>query len=111
MNKKQLPSMLPKRISELSCDLEDFAKAATPYNVAIKTSGYHGGLANDDHATATRARTRNRKRIVVWFNPPVRESVKNNIAKEFLNLVDKHFPPHQHLRKVCYRNTLKVKCS
>ena len=56
--------MLSKRLSELSCDREDFAKAATPYNVAIKTSGYHGGLANDDHATDTRAR-RNRKRNIV----------------------------------------------
>ena len=112
MIKKQLPSMLSKRLSELSCNREKFEKAATPYNIAIKRSGYHEGLAYDDHATDTRARRRrNRKRNIVWFNPPFSESIKNNIGKEFLKLVEKHFPPHHHLRKVCNRNTLKVSYS
>ena len=81
MIKKQLPSMLSKRLSELSCNCKEFEKAATLYNTAIKTSGYHEGLAYDDHATDTRARRRNRKRNLVWFNPPFSESVKNNSAK------------------------------
>ena len=38
----------------------------------------------------------------------IASAIKNNIGKEFLKLVDKHFPPHYHLRKVCNRNTLKV---
>ena len=108
MIKKQLPNMLSTRLSELSCNRKEFEKAATPYDIAIKTSGYHEQLAYDDHATDTRARKRNRKRNVVWFNPPFSESVKNNIGIEFLKLVDKHFPPHHHLLKVCNRNTLKV---
>ena len=111
MIKKQLPSMLSKRLSELSCNREEFEKAATLYNTAIKTSGYHERLAYNDHATNTRARRRNCKRNIVWFNPPFSESVKNNIGKEFLKLVDKHFPPHHHLQKVCNRNTLKVSYS
>ena len=53
--------MLSKRLSELSCNREEFEKDATPYNIAIKTSGYHEGLAYDDHATDARAR-RNCKR-------------------------------------------------
>ena len=81
MIKKQLPSMLSKRLSELSCNRKEFAKAATPYNIAIKTSDYHGGLTYDDHATDTRARRRNRKRNIVWFNPPFSKSAKNNIDK------------------------------
>ena len=92
MIKKQLPSMLSKRLSELSCNREEFAKAAIPYNIALKTSGYHGGLAYDDHTTDTHARRRNRKRTIVWSNPPFSKSVKNNVGKEFLELVDKHFP-------------------
>ena len=99
MIKKQLPSMLSKRLSELCCNRGEFAKAATPYNFALKTSGYHGQLVYDDHATDTRARRRNRKRIIVWFNPPFSESVKNKIGKESQNLVDKYFPPHHYLRK------------
>ena len=80
--------MLFKRLSELICNREEFAKAASPYNIAVKTSGYYGGLAYDDHATNTRARRRNRKCNIVWFNLPFSESVKNNIGKEFLKLVD-----------------------
>ena len=108
MIQKQLPSILSKRLSELSCNREEFAKAARQYNIAIKTSGYHGRLTYDDHKTYTRARKRNRTRNIVWFNPLFSESVKNNIGKEFLKLVDKHFPSHYYLRKVCKRSTLKV---
>ena len=97
MIKKQMPNMLSKRLSELSCNREEFEKAATSYNTAIKTSGCRGGLAYDNHAADTRARKRNRKRNIVYFNPPFGESVKNNIGKEFLKLVNKHFPPHHHL--------------
>ena len=111
MIKKQRSSMLSKRLSELSCNREEFAKVATPYNIAINTRDYLGGLTYDDHATDTRARRRNRKSNIVWFNPPFSESVKNNIGKEFLKLVNKHFLPHHHVRKVCNHNTQKVSYS
>ena len=55
----------------------------------MRASGYHGELAYDDHATDTRAGKRIRKRNIVCFNSPFSKSVKNNIAKEFLKLVDK----------------------
>ena len=84
--------MLSKRLSELSSDCEEFAKAATLYNIAMKTNGYHEGLAYDNHATDNRARRRNRKCNIARFNPPFSETVKNNIGKKFLKLVDKHFP-------------------
>ena len=98
-------------VTELSCNREEFAKPPLRTISPWRTSGYHGGLAYDDHATDIRARRRNRKRNIVWFNSPFSKSVKNNIGKEFLNLVNKHFPPHHHLRKVCNRNTLKVSYS
>ena len=72
---KQLPNMLSKRLSEISGNREKFEKAATPYNIALKTSGYHEGLAYDDHATTTRARRRNRKCNIVWFNSSFSKSV------------------------------------
>ena len=45
--------MLSKSLSELSYNREEFTKAATPHNIAMKTSGYHGGLAYSNHATET----------------------------------------------------------
>ena len=65
MIKEQLPTMLSKRISELSCNSEDFANAATTYNIAMKKRVHREGLAYDDYAIDTRARTKNRKRIIV----------------------------------------------
>ena len=41
MIKEQLPSMLSKRIFELSFNREEFAWAATLYNIAMKTNDYH----------------------------------------------------------------------
>ena len=71
MIKKQLPSMLSKRLPELSCNRKEFEKAATPYNIAIKASGYDEGLAYDDHATHTRTRRRNHKCNIVLFKSPL----------------------------------------
>ena len=54
---------------------------------------------------------RNRKRNVVWFNPPFSESVKNNIGRQFPCLIDKHFPKHHRLHKICNSNTVEISCS
>jgi hypothetical protein len=29
---------------------------------------------------------------LIWFNPPYSKNVKTNVAKNFLQLIDKHFP-------------------
>ena len=54
-------------------------------------------------------RTRSRK--IVWFNSPFNKSVTTNVAKRFLNLVDKHFPKTNTLLKIFNRNTVKVSYS
>ena len=54
---------------------------------------------------------RNRKRNEVWFNPPFSESVKNNIGRQFLCLIDKHFPRHHRLHRICNRNTVEISYS
>ena len=64
MIKNQLPSMLSKRLSELSCNREEFAKAAIPYNIAIKTSGYRGGLVT----TTMLQISRKKKKLLVQYN-------------------------------------------
>ena len=47
-------------------------------------------------------------RRVTWFNPPYSMDVATNVAREFLELVDKHFPPGNPLHSICNRSTLKV---
>lgn len=54
---------------------------------------------------------RNRQRNIIWFNPPFSKNVKTNIARNFLNLVDTHFPANHKLHKIFNRNTVKVSYS
>ena len=45
------------------------------------------------------------KRNIPWFNPPYSKSVKTNIVKLFLHLINKNFPPTHKYRKIFNRNT------
>ena len=73
-----------------------------------------GGAKNSDFIEAIDCnnvkdkRIRSRKRIIVLFNPPFSDHVSTNIGREFLKLLDKHFPPNHRLRKICNRSTIKI---
>ena len=107
--KKLLPSMLSKRLSDLSCNQEEFVKASSVYTEVLRKSGYQDEILYQTHTTDTRKKTR--KCNIVWFNPTFSESVKNNVRREFLRLICKHFPSHHRLHKACNRNTEKVSYS
>ena len=51
---------------------------------------------------------KNRKRNATWFNPPYSLSVRTNVGKEFLKLVDNSFPPSNPLHKLFNRQTVKL---
>ena len=53
-------------------------------------------------------RKRNRKRKIIWFNPPFNKALQTNIGRTFLHLLEKHSPPHHRLHKIFNRNTVKV---
>ena len=54
---------------------------------------------------------RNRKRNIIWYNPPYYKSVSTNIGRVFLNLLDKHFHKEHKLNKIFNRNSVKVRYS
>lgn len=54
---------------------------------------------------------KNRKRNILWFNPPHSEHVKTDVGRSFLKLIDKHFPPHHKYHKLFNRNNVKVSYS
>ena len=54
---------------------------------------------------------RNRKRNVIWFNPPFSVKVKTKVGKYFLNLIRKHFPPRHKFSKLFSGSTIKVRYS
>ena len=61
--------------------------------------------------TPHRTTKKNRKRNIIWFNPPCNKNVKTNIGKIFLKLVEKHFSKSNKFHKIFNRNTLKVSYS
>ena len=89
---KQLPNMIENRISELSSNQTIFESEKAKYEKALKASGYKHTLTYKQQQQNRNTLPKNRKRKVIWFNPPYNSAVKTNIAKEFLKLVDKHFP-------------------
>ena len=54
---------------------------------------------------------RQRRRNIIWFNPPFSKNVKTNVARRFLKLIDKHFPRTNKLHKIFNMNTVKVSYS
>ena len=101
--------MLSNRLSDLLCNQEKFVKASSIYTEALRKSGYQDKILYQNHTTHTHKKTQ--KCSIVWFDPPFSESIKSNVGRDFLRLIDKHFPPHHWLHKVCNRNTVKVSYS
>ena len=102
---KDLPKMINKRLSNLSCNEDEFSKAKPLYENALKESGYKAEMK---YETSGNINNRNRRRKIIWFNPPFSQSVKTNIGKIFLKLIRKHFSRHHKLHKIFNPNTLKL---
>ena len=92
---KQIPSMISKRLSDISCDTDHFNKAAPGFNENIKYS-------------PSQPKQRNRKRQIIWFNPPYSVNIKTDVGKLFMRLIDKHFPCHHKYHKPFNRNNVKL---
>ena len=67
---------------------------------------------NNDNNNNNNPRTgKQRKRNIIWFNPPFSKNVATKIGRYFLNLVDKHFPRDHKFHKIFNRNNIKVSYS
>ena len=104
---KNLPEMIETRLTTLSSDINEFDKVKDYYQNALKKGGYDKTLKfNQQSDTKSK-----RKRKIIWFNPPYSKSVKTNIGRQFLKLVDQFFPTNHRYRKLFNRNTIKVSYS
>ena len=106
---KQIPASIQKRLSDLSSNEEIFHQATPYYTAALQRSGY-------DHQfqytpTLRNQVARNRKRNIIWFNPPYNGNVSTNIGRFFLNLVKRHFPKQHKFYKIFNKNNIKVSYS
>ena len=101
---KQLPSSLSKRLSNNSSNETIFNEAKHDYENTLKDCGYKENLKYIENPP----KRNNRNRNIVWFNPPFNKAVETNVAKKFLQLIDKHFPHTNTLHKIFNRNNLKI---
>ena len=97
--------MIEQRLSAISSNEEVFNKAKPDYEEALKKSGYKKALC---FRTEVQCTSRNRKRKIIWFNPPYSSHVKTNIGKAFLDLVSSHFPKHHRYHKLFNKNNVKL---
>ena len=111
---KQLPSLTNRRISNLSCNENEFNMAKLLYESALKSSGFNCSMnfkARKTKPKQVENARRNRNRKITLFNPPSSLNVKTKIGKVFLELVRKHFPRSHKLNKIFNLNTIKISCS
>ena len=95
------------RISSLSFDFELFSRTAPIYNAALENAGYTERVKYDSKINENKP-PGNRKRSIIWYNPPYNKSVSTNIGRVFLNLLDKHFHKEHKLNKIFNQNSVKV---
>ena len=103
----EIPKMTAKRLSNLSCNEEEFKKVSAEYESVLQASGYDEKLSY----TPDKPKRKNRRKKATYYNPPFDLQVKTDVAKRFLHLVSKHFPNHHRLSKILNRRTLKVSYS
>jgi hypothetical protein len=92
-----------------------FDQTKRTYNEALSACGYSekinynvsNGAADDNNKN----KHKNRKRNIIWFNPPYSGNVKSNIGRTFLKLINKHFPKRSKLHKIFNQNNVKVSYS
>ena len=120
---KQIPEAINKRISTLSCDSDTFENAKSHYELALKSSGYACKLQfidppappPADNPAQPAGKRKNRRRKIIWFNPPYNSNVNTDVGKRFIALVRKHFPNgppgsrKRELHKLFNKNN--IKCS
>ena len=111
---KQLPISVETRLSNLSSNSEIFHEASKHYQNILSQSGYDYKLQykppNNENENKSKS-SKNRKRNIIWFNPPFSKNVSNNIGKYFLLLIQKHFPSNHKYHKIFNKNNVKISYS
>ena len=78
------------------------------YNFALKTSGFKDKLVYTSKTTTSNILDKKqRKRMIILFNPPYFVNVKPNFGKTFSSLLKKHFPKKYKLNKISNKNNVK----
>ncbi len=103
----KLPAAINRRVSNISCNETEFNKAQPIYEDALQSSGYNQPMTFNNQRSPPQAE-RNRQQNIIWYNPPFSKSVKTNIGKTFLKLINKHSNKDHKFHKLFNKNNIKV---
>ena len=104
---------MQNRLSMLSSTKEIFEEEKGPYEQALRASGYRTTL---EYKPKTKKK-RIRRKAITYFNPPFSKSVKTNIGRRFLQLIDKYSAKYSapatksKVSQILNRNCIKLSYS
>ena len=79
------------------------------FNLAIMFSLLHCfDVDRDAKENQQTSKQKNRKRNIIWYNPPFNNQVSTNIGKEFFKLLRKYFPKENKFNKLFNKNNIKI---
>ena len=91
----QIKKKLPKTINDILCRNSSYAEifhaSKIQYETAMKNSE-HKNVDFKYNLVYKNNNKRSKQRNIIWFNPPFSLAVLTNVAKRFLDFLDKHFP-------------------
>ena len=108
---KNLPENILRRINKLSSDKFIFENSKDLYNSALSNSGFKDKIKFNPDYKRNISKNNRRKRKTIWFNPPYSNNVSTIIGKNFLTILDRHFPKSHKLHKIFNRNNVKISYS
>ena len=119
-NTRLIPKAVNLRIGKLSANEKIFKESSKKYIDALKNSGFKedfrylkenitNEITKDNNNYDQK--NKNRKRKIIWFNPPFCKLANIDVGKYFLRLIDKHFKQDNILHKIFNRKTLKISYS
>ena len=97
--------MTNKRLSEITCDQNEFNKAKPLYEEAISESNQKASLRFDNSQYNNK---RNISSKVIRFNSPFTRNFTMNICKTYLKPVKQDFPKHHKMNETFNKNTEKL---
>ena len=80
--------MVNSKINGFSSNEQVFSEATPTYLAALDKNGHKHKLRFE----RPNQKNRQRDREITWYNPPFNLVCTVNLGKEFLKLIDKHFP-------------------
>ena len=123
---KNIPKGVEKRLNCLSSDKQCFDKSKNIYQDSIAKAGHVYEFKyeqSDNVSDLNRLQTildkpnytninhhnrKQRKRNIIWFNPPYSDYVQTNVGKRFLEAIDECFGHNPELKKLSNRHNTKI---